>query len=39
MYADQGDGTFDQAMAKIRFMWDAESSKPTDMGQTTRPPS
>jgi hypothetical protein len=39
MYADQGDGTFDQAMAKIRFMWDAESSKPTDMGQTIRPPS
>jgi hypothetical protein len=36
MYADQGDITFEQAMAKIRFMWDAETAKPTDMGSTQR---
>ena len=34
MYADQGEITFEQAMAKIRFMWDAETAKPTDMGST-----
>jgi hypothetical protein len=38
MYADQGDTTFEQAMAKIRFMWDAETAKPTDMGTTGRSP-
>ena len=36
IYADQGDCTFEQAMTKIRFMWDAETAKPTDMGSTTR---
>ena len=36
MYADQGDISFEQAMAKIRFMWDAETAKPTDMGSTQR---
>ena len=36
MYADQGSQTFEQALAKIRFMWDAETAKPTDMGTTTR---
>ena len=36
MYADQGTCTFEQAMAKIRFMWDSESADPTDMGQTRR---
>lgn len=36
MYADQGDHTFEQALTKIRFMWDAETAKPTDMGTTTR---
>ena len=36
MYADQGDQTFEQALTKIRFMWDAETAKPTDMGSTTR---
>ena len=39
IYADQGDCTFEQAMTKIRFMWDAETAKPTDMGTTTGPPS
>ncbi|HEY3796974.1 MAG TPA: DUF5076 domain-containing protein [Caulobacteraceae bacterium] len=38
-YADQGGHTFEQAMARIRFMWDAESAKPTDLGTTSRPPS
>ena len=36
MYADQGGCTFEQSMAKIRFMWDAETAKPTDMGSTQR---
>lgn len=36
MYADQGDCTFEQAIAKIRFMWDAETAKPTDRGSTQR---
>ena len=36
MYADQGDQTFEQALAKIRFMWDAETAKPTDLGTTAR---
>ena len=36
MYADQGDSTFEQAMTKIRFMWDAETERPTDLGTTTR---
>ena len=39
MYADQGDCSFEDAMMKIRFMWDAETARPTDMGTTTRPPS
>ena len=34
MYADQGEISFEQAMAKIRFMWDAETAKPTDMCST-----
>ncbi len=38
MYADQGGCTFEQAMTKIRFMWDAETAKPTDMGSTQRSP-
>ena len=38
MYADQGGCTFEQAMTKIRFMWDAETTKPTDMGSTQRSP-
>ena len=36
MYADRGEVTFEQALAKIRFMWDAETSKPTDPGATQR---
>jgi uncharacterized protein DUF5076 len=36
MYADRGNGTFEQAMTRIRFMWDAETTKPTDMGSTQR---
>jgi hypothetical protein len=36
MYADQGGCTFEQALTKIRFMWDAETAKPTDMGSTER---
>jgi hypothetical protein len=36
MYADQGGCTFEQALAKIRFMWDAETTKPTDLGSTLR---
>jgi hypothetical protein len=39
MYADQGDCSFEQALTKIRLMWDAESGKPTDMGTTSRSPS
>ena len=38
MYADQGGASFEQAMAKIRFMWDAETARPTDMGSTERSP-
>jgi hypothetical protein len=36
MYADQGGCTFEQAIARIRFMWDAETTKPTDLGSTQR---
>ena len=36
MYADQGELSFEQALARIRFLWDAETNKPTDMGTTTR---
>jgi hypothetical protein len=39
MYADQGGCTFEQALAKIRFMWDAETAKPTDLGSTQGSPS
>jgi hypothetical protein len=38
MYADQDGCTFEQAMTKIRFMWDAETAKPTNMGSTQRSP-
>ena len=38
IYAAEGDMGAEAAMARIRFMWDAEMAKPTDPG-VTRPVS